>query len=135
MYLKMKKRLREKLHLKEFHEIGCAIKVATTEADIQTTLNSIATLATENNMQFIGGGLGYIIFPRVEDDKKEIPNKPAYLVESIARFPDLFLDFVMGYLVNTEGKKITEIQKSAIREYISALTVENDVNYKCDLWN
>ena len=120
---------------KEFQEIGCAIKVTTTEADIQKTLDEIASLATDNSMEFYGGGLRFIILPQAEDKNKEVPKKPAYLVENIAKFPDLFPDFVMGYLANAKGRKITESQKSAIREYISSLTVENDVNYECDLWN
>ncbi len=131
----MKKRLRKRLHLKEFQEIGCALKVATTETDIQTTLDDIANLATDNDIQFIGGGLGYIILPHVEDKNSEVPDKAAFLVESLATIPDLFPDFVMGYLINAKGKKITENQKTAIRNYISTLTVESDVNYKCDLWN
>jgi hypothetical protein len=131
----MKKRLRKKLRLKEFQKIGCALKVATTEMNIQNTLDDIANLATDNDMQFIGGGLGYIIFPHVEDKNSEVPDKAAFLLESLAKYPDLFPDFVMGYLINAMGKKITENQKTAIRNYISTLTVESNVNYECDLWN
>lgn len=131
----MKKRIRKKLHRKEFQEVGCALRVATTEADIQTTLDDITNLAAENGMHFYGGGMGYIILPEVENKNCEVPDKAAYLVESIAMMPDLFSDFVMGYFMNAKGEKLTEEQKSAISKYVSTLTVEHDVNLICDLWN
>ena len=47
--------------------------------NIQNTLDDIANLATDNDMQFIGGGLGYIIFPHVEDKNSEVPDKAAFV--------------------------------------------------------
>ena len=131
----MKKRVRKKLRKAEFKEVGCSIKITVDEESIEQILDELTSLATDNGMHFIGGGLGYIVLPPKENKNSIVPRKPAFLVESLASFPFLFTDFIIGYLINAEGRMLTDKQTAAIKQYVASLSVEHDINMKCDLWN
>lgn len=131
----MNKRLRKKLRVGEFQEVGCAIKISATDETIQQVLDELTELADSNGLHFAGGGLGYIILPPNENKNSIVPKKTADLVVSLSQFPDLFPDFVMGYFINATSKIITEKQTSAIQAYLETVTGEKSVNMKCDLWN
>lgn len=90
---------------------------------------------TPEAVHFIGRGLGYIILPHVEDKVTKIPDKPAFLVESISASPGLFSNFVMEVSFEYQRRKNDRRTSNNSKKYVSSFSFKCEVNFECDLWN
>jgi len=132
----MKRRLRKKLHKREFQEFGISIFVPVNEGNVKEKLDNIIDIAENNNILFIGGGLGYFTLPPEKYGNMNIPKKIETLIKFIALSNEPQFEAIIGCFVNPHEREISinvaEKVKSKLKE---VLQTEFKINEKIDLWN
>ena len=132
----MKKRLREKLHKREFQQYGISIMVPVNVENVESTLNVITDIADQYNILFCGGGLGRFVLPSEDYGELEIPSKVEFLITTIAVGEEQFLDCIIGYFVNHLEKDISQDVADKVKvELENALKIEFEINCRVGLWN
>ena len=132
----MKKRFRKKLHKGEFQEFGISIFVPVNGDNIREKLHSITAIAENNNIIFIGGGLGYFTLPSKEYGNADVPKKIETLINYIALSNEPQSDCIIGYFIKPYEKEICiEVAQKVKSELESALNTEIKINLRIDLWN
>ena len=132
----MKKRLRKKLHKREFQQYGVLLMVTVNENNVELALNTITDIANRYKILYCGGGLGRFVLPSEEYGELEIPSKVELLISTIAFGEEQLLDCIIGYFVNPVEKDISWDVANKIKiELESSLKVEFKINCKIGLWN
>jgi len=132
----MKRRIRKKLHKGEYQEFGISIFVPVNGDNIQETLDSIITVAENNNIIFIGGGFGYFTLPSKEYGNMDIPKKIETLIKFIALSNEPQLDGIIGYYIKPYEKEICiEVAQNVKSELEINFKTDLKINLNVDLWN
>ena len=132
----MRKRLRKKLHKNEFQEFGVSIFVPVNKDNVKEILNDIIDIAENNNILFIGGGLGHFTLPSEKYGNIDIPKKIEILIIFIALSDEPQFEAIIGYFINPDDKEISiNIAEKVKSELKAALQTEIKINDRIDLWN
>jgi len=132
----MKKRLRKKLHKGEFQEFGISIFVPVNEDNVQEKLDAITAIADENNILFIGGGLGYFTLPSERYGNMDVPKKIETLINFITLSNEPQPDYIIGYFMKPFEKEINVNVVQKVKFGLNeALKTEFKINDRIDLWN
>ena len=132
----MKKRLRKKLHKNEFQEFGVSIFVPVNKDNVKEILDAIIDIAENNNILFIGGGIGHFTLPSAEYGNMDIPKKIEILINFIALSNEPQLEAIVGYFINPDDKEISiNIAEKVKSELKAALQTEFKINDRINLWN
>ena len=132
----MKKRLRKKLHKREFQEFGISIFVPVNEDNVQEKLDAITAIADKNNILFIGGGLGYFTLPSEKYGNMDIPKKIETLIKFIALSNEPQFEAIIGYFIHPDEKEINLNVVQKVKFGLNeALKTEIKINDRIDLWN
>ena len=132
----MKRRLRKKLHKGEFQQNGISIMVPVNVENVESTLDAITDIADKYNILFCGGGSGRFVLPSEDYGELVMPSKLELLVTTIATGEDLFLDYIIGYFVNTVEKDISrDVANKVKTELENTLKDEFKINCRVSLWD
>jgi hypothetical protein len=132
----MKKRLRKKLHKREFAQYGISFFVEANENNVEGRLDIITEIADNNNIFFIGGGFGFFTMLPEKYGNFDIPKKIEDLIFFLALSNQPQFNGIIGYFINPKEKEIDKnVAEKVKSELENALQTEFKINLKIDLWN
>lgn len=129
------KRLRKKLHKREFQQYGISIMIPVTTESAEAVLHTIIDIANAYNLLFSGGGLGQFALPSEEYGELKIPSKVEFLITSIALGTEMPSDCIIGYFINpTEQEISVDVAEKVKSELEKALKTDFKINCRIPLW-